>query len=92
MKPMVNTLPEGKELFSRSEAAEYLRISVRKLDYLAESGAIRYVKLGSHKTKGARVLYRKCDVEKFIEQHVLDISSEVNNASRKAAEILKVRD
>lgn len=56
------------ENMTRKEAAAYLRISVRKLDYMAEQGMIRRCKLGDGKR--ARVLYRKMDLDDFIESQM----------------------
>ena len=56
------------ENMTRKEAADYLRISVRKLDYMAEQGIIRRCKLGNGKR--ARVLYRKKDLDKFVESQL----------------------
>ena len=56
------------ENMTRKEAADYLRISVRKLDYMAEQGIIRRCKLGDGKR--ARVLYRKKDLDKFVESQL----------------------
>jgi excisionase family DNA binding protein len=56
------------QLFSRKEAAEFLRISLRKLDALAAEGKLRYSKIGPGKR--ARVLYRQEDLDNFINRHL----------------------
>jgi len=71
------------ELLTRKEAARYLRLSVRKLDLLSAEGKIRRVKLGEGKR--ARVLFRREDLEAFIEANLSVDNSEID---RKAAEIL----
>jgi len=71
------------ELLTRKEAARYLRLSVRKLDLLSAKGKIRRVKLGEGKR--ARVLFRREDLEAFIEANLSVDNSEID---RKAAEIL----
>lgn len=70
-----------QQIMSRREAAEYLRISVRKLDYLAESGELKFVKLG--KGKRARVLYRRKDLDEFIELNLVCDRREANRTARK---------
>jgi len=55
---------------TRKEAAEYLRISVRTLDKLAQDGEIPYSKLG--KGVRGRVLYRQKDLDAYIERTKID--------------------
>lgn len=56
------------EVLTRKEAAQYLRVSIRKLDELAATGEVLRVKLGSGPR--ARVLFRLVDLELFIEKHI----------------------
>ena len=60
----------------RKEAATYLRISLRKLDYMAEQGMIRRCKLGDGKR--ACVLYRKKDLDEFIESQLSATQTDIN--------------
>ena len=69
------------QIMTRAEAARYLRLSVRKLDYLAESGELRYVKLG--KGKRARVLYRRKDLDEFIEANLVCDREEARKTARR---------
>ncbi len=55
------------KLYTRMEAASYLRISTRTLDNEARAGNIKRVKLGN-KVK-SRVLYRLDDLEAYIERN-----------------------
>ena len=60
----MKTTEQPTELMTRPEAANYLRISLRKLDALAATGEIPCSKFG--KGKRARVLYRKQDLERYV--------------------------
>jgi len=63
-------MPEERtamQLLTRPEAAEYLRVSLRKLDALAASGEIPRSKYG--KCKRALVVFDKKDLEQFVLQH-----------------------
>ena len=51
---------------TRKEAAEYLRISVRTLDKLAQKGEIPYSKLGNGVR--ARVLYQQRTLDAYLER------------------------
>ena len=51
-----------KELLSRQECAEYLRISVRTLDRRIKEGKIRCVQ----HCPGGRILIRQKDVDKYL--------------------------
>ena len=53
------------KLLTRKEAAEFLRISIRKLDDLAATGMIPYCKIGDGSR--SRVVYELRDIEEFIE-------------------------
>lgn len=64
------------EHMTRKEAAEYLRVSMRKLDYLAEQGLLRRCKLGDGKR--ARVLYRRKDLDDFVESQLSATQTDVN--------------
>lgn len=70
------------EIMSRAEAADYLRISIRKLDYLAESGEIKLIKLGEGKR--SRVLYRRKDLNEFLESNLVCDQKEAAKAARRA--------
>jgi len=73
---------QQSEIMSRAEAAEYLRISIRKLDYLAESGELKLIKLGEGKR--SRVLYRRKDIDDFVESNLVSDRKEAAKAARKA--------
>lgn len=53
-----------QEVFTRPEAADYLRISVPQLDTLAARGDVQRVKIGEGPR--ARVLYRLQDLRAFL--------------------------
>jgi excisionase family DNA binding protein len=55
-------VPTARELLTRSEAAEHLRISERTLFSLTASGAIPRVRVGS------RVLYSLKSLQAFIDR------------------------
>ena len=55
-------------LRTRVEAAEFLRLSVSQLDYLARKGCIPRVKFGTGPR--SRVLYRTHDLEAYVVAHV----------------------
>ena len=61
-------------LLNRTEAAKFLRISLRKLDQLAAEGEIPYSKLGIGKR--ARVVYRQEDQEEYVERNLVQIRSQ----------------
>ena len=63
-------------LLTREEAAQFLRISLRKLDDLASKGKIQYAKLDG------RVLYREQDLVEYIERNLVDIPA-LASAARK---------
>ena len=73
---------QQSEIMSRAEAAEYLRISIRKLDYLAEAGELKLIKLGEGKR--SRVLYRRKDIDEFVESNIVCDREEAAKAARKA--------
>lgn len=73
---------QQSEIMSRAEAAEYLRISIRKLDYLAEAGELKFIKLGEGKR--SRVLYRRKDINEFIESNLVCDREEAAKTARKA--------
>jgi len=54
-----------QEYFTREEAAEYLRMSVAKLDQLAARGEVRRAKLGD--ARKSSVLFRRGDLDTFVE-------------------------
>lgn len=56
-------------LYTRVEAAKYLRLSVPQLDNLARRGEIVRVKMGEGPR--ARVLYRQQDLDGFVEAHLV---------------------
>lgn len=55
-------------LLTRQEAAQYLKISVPQLDNLARRGQVRRVKMGEIGSSRSRVLYRKTDLDLFIDE------------------------
>lgn len=57
-----------RELLSRKEAADYLRISVAKLDNLRREGVLPRVVLRSQKV--GRVLFRIQDLRAFVSERV----------------------
>lgn len=57
-------MKEKPRYLTRDEAADYLRISVRKLDQLAADGNISFAKMGTGKR--SRVLYRSEDLDKYV--------------------------
>jgi len=72
------------ELLTRKEAADYLRLSLRKLDALAASGEIRRAKFGEGQR--ARVLFRRQDLDDFI---TASLSASRLDIERRAAAILQ---
>jgi len=75
------------ELLTRQEAATYLRLSLRKLDALSTNGELRRVKLGEGQR--ARVLFRKEDLEAFIQANLSDDQVDI---TRKVIEIVRPRN
>ena len=63
------------KLLTRKEAAQCLRISLRKLDALAAEGKLRYSKIGAGKR--ARVLYREEDLCEFVTRHLSRTEAEL---------------
>lgn len=61
------------ELLTRKEAAQFLRISLRKLDSLASSGELPYSKIGSGLR--SRVVYDKTDLEQYVRRQRIDPAS-----------------
>ena len=61
------------ELLNRKEAAEFLRVSQRKLDQLAADGDIPYSKMGSGIR--ARVVYDLKDLEDYVLRQKIDLSN-----------------
>ena len=55
---------------TRKDAAEYLRISVRTLDKLAQSGEILFSKLGNGIR--ARVVYQRKELDAYLERTKVD--------------------
>jgi excisionase family DNA binding protein len=64
----------GKDgaLFTREEAAEFLRLSVPQLDNLAREHKITRIKIGEGPP--SRVLYRKRDLDAFVEANIEPVS------------------
>lgn len=58
----------NKRYLNRKEAAEYVCVRVAKLDKLATKGVIRKAKFGCGKS--ATVVYRREDLDEFVEIHV----------------------
>jgi len=61
-------VPERPTHLSRKQAAAYLNVSLKTLDTWAEDGQIRRAKFGSGQR--ARVLYRRVDLDGFVEAHL----------------------
>ena len=59
---------QNQEVFSRDEAAEYLRMSIPQVDNLAAAGKIQRVKIGDGPR--CRVLYRLEDLRAFLAANV----------------------
>jgi len=57
-----------QEYFTRPEAAQYLRISLRTLDTLAATGGIQRAKLADGPRAG--VLFRRRDLDDFVESRI----------------------
>jgi excisionase family DNA binding protein len=64
------------KLLTRKEAAEFLRISLRKLDELASEGEIPYSKMG--KGIRSRVVFKLQDLENYVDRQRVDITAAVN--------------
>lgn len=60
---------EYREYMTRKEAADYLRLSVSKLDQLAAHGKIVRCKIGGGSS--ASVLFRRRELDKFVEAHTI---------------------
>lgn len=58
----------NQEVFTRPEAADYLRLSVPQLDNLAARGDIQRVKIGNGPR--CRVLYRLEDLRAFLSANI----------------------
>ena len=56
------------EYYTPGEAAVYLRMSRAQIDRLVLSGELRRAKLGEGKK--ASVLFRKCDLDEFVERRL----------------------
>jgi excisionase family DNA binding protein len=67
--------------YTRAEAAEYLRISPSKLDRLTAEGLIRRAKLGEG--TGCAVLYRKVDLDAFVESQLELDKAEAQKAAKR---------
>jgi len=63
----------AKAHLTRVEAAEYLRLSVPQLDVLARQGRISRAKMGPD--QGSRVLYRRKDLDKYVEECMESVAS-----------------
>ena len=57
----INATEEAKGVFTEKQASEMLHVSIKTLYNLRESGKLSYVRIGS------RVLYRRRDIEEFLE-------------------------
>jgi excisionase family DNA binding protein len=57
-------MPEA-EYFTKTEAAEYVRLSRATIDRLRQSGDLRYVKVGG------RIVFRKRDLDAFMAARVV---------------------
>ena len=58
-------------LFTRSEAAEFLRICVSQLDAVTKRADLPRVKFGGEGRARARVMYRRQDLLNYIDAHVV---------------------
>jgi excisionase family DNA binding protein len=56
---------ENKELMTRAEVISYLRISNMTLHRLMKAHGLPYIKLGK------RVLFRRADIDKYLEAHFI---------------------
>lgn len=56
---------DNKELMTRAEVLEYLRISNMTLHRLMKDHKFPYIKLGK------RVLFRREDIDKYLEAHMV---------------------
>lgn len=63
----------SKKYLNRHEAADYIDVSLRKLDQLAADGEIPYSKLGV--SPRSRVLYCRDDLDKYIENNKVQIQN-----------------
>lgn len=54
--------PAARDILSRSEAADYLRISVRHLDRLAQSGEVEAAPIDG------RIVYLRADLLRYVEE------------------------
>lgn len=71
----------AQEYFSREEAAEYLRMGTTKLDAHTKAWDIRRAKLGDGPK--ATVLYRKKDLDAFVESRLEMDKAEARKHIRK---------
>ncbi len=67
----------SQELFTRHEAAEFLRLSVPQLDNVARRGEIQRVKFGQGPR--ARVLYRRQDLMAYVDANLEPVTVESEN-------------
>ncbi len=64
------------ELYDKKAAAEYLRTSLRKLEYMMADGRVRYGKMGGS------VVFRRVDLDAALEQIFAARNGEMGNFSK----------
>jgi len=65
LRPGYNADVAERELLTKAETMEYLRLSRGALDRLMRARAIRYIKIGK------KVIFRQKDIEAFLEKRVV---------------------
>ena len=70
--------------FTKDEAAQYLRMSTRNLDLLTVAGDIRRANVGTGGKK-ASVLYRRVDLDAFVDARMELDRHEVEQQVRRSA-------
>ena len=73
------------DVFTRSETARMLRVSLRTLDRWAQDGMVRFIKLGNGPK--APVRFRKSDIEAFLDSHASITKQNVRALMRKGGAI-----
>ncbi len=68
LNTLSGTAPQ-QEYFTRDEAADYLRISLRQLDSLSYEGKIKRAKFGD--AGRSSVVFRKRDLDEYVESRLL---------------------
>jgi len=78
---------EPQQNFTREEAAAYLRMGLRTLDRYAAKGLLRRVKIGEGPK--ATVLFRRVDLDAFLEDHTELTLEEAREKVRDTSTILQ---